>query len=88
MWTNNLASLRRDHDSAIVDSAFEYLKAEERPEGQNISIQGYDATSIDTDEGFFERFFSTEEEDIPFEEWLVDFEKKVHERTEYLRDRQ
>ncbi len=88
MWTDNLGRLRLDYDPAIVDRAFELLKAGEQPEGQNISVQTVDSASIDTDEGFIERFLSTEEEDTAFEEWLVEFEKDVHERTGYLRERE
>ncbi|MCU4927088.1 DUF2254 domain-containing protein [Halobacteria archaeon AArc-dxtr1] len=88
MWTNNLGRLRLDYDPAIVDRAFELLKAGEQPEGQNISVRTVDPSSTDTDEGFIERFLSTEEEDTPFEEWLVEFEEEVHKRTEYLRERE
>ncbi|WP_268899085.1 DUF2254 family protein [Haloarcula rubra] len=88
MWTNNLGLLRRDYDPAIVDRAFALLKAGEQPEGCNISVRTFDPTSDDTDEGFIERFFGTEEEDTLFEDWLVEFEKDVHERTEYLRERE
>ena len=88
MWTNNLGLFRRDYDPAIVDRAFALLKAGEQPEGHNISVRTFDPTSDDTDEGFFERFFGTEEEDTPFEEWLVEFETDVHERTEYLREQE
>lgn len=87
-WTNNLGVLRRDYDSAIVDRAFALLKAGEQPEGRNISVRTFDPTSDDTDGGLIERFFGTEEEDTPFEEWLVEFEEDVHERTEYLRERE
>ncbi|WP_230455318.1 DUF2254 family protein [Halorubrum sp. BV1] len=88
MWTNNLGLLRRDYDPTIVDRAFALLKAGEQPEGRNISVRTFDPTSDDTDEGFIERVFGTEEEDTPFEEWLVEFEEDVHERTEYLRERE
>jgi hypothetical protein len=88
MWTNNLGRLRLDYDPAIVDRAFELLKAGEQPEGQNISVRTVDPASTDAEEGFIERFLSTEEEDTPFEEWLVEFEEDVHERTEYLRERE
>ncbi|WP_430639487.1 DUF2254 family protein [Haloferax volcanii] len=88
MWTNNLGRLRLDYDPAIVDRAFELLKADERPEGQNISVRTIDPTSADTDKGFFSQFLNSDQEDVPFEEWLVDFERKVHERTEYLQERQ
>jgi hypothetical protein len=88
MWTNNLGLLRRDYDPTIVDRAFTLLKAGEQPEGRNISVRTFDPTSDDTDEGFIERVFGTEEEDTPFEEWLVEFEEDVHERTEYLRERE
>jgi hypothetical protein len=88
MWTNNLGRLRLDYDPAIVDRAFELLKAGEQPEGQNISVRTVDPASTDTEEGFIERILSTEEEDTPFEEWLVEFEEDVHERTEYLRERE
>lgn len=88
MWTNNLGRLRRDYDPTIVDRAFELLKAGEQPEGQNISVRTIDPASTNTDEGFIERFLSTEEEDTPFEEWFVEFETKVHERTEYLQERE
>ncbi|ELZ88815.1 hypothetical protein C453_01090 [Haloferax elongans ATCC BAA-1513] len=88
MWTNNLGRLRLDYDPAIVDRAFELLKTDERPEGQNISVRTIDPTSADTDKGFFSQFLNSDQEDVPFEEWLVDFERKVHERTEYLQERQ
>lgn len=88
MWTNNLGRLRLDYDPAIVDRAFELLKAGEQPEGQNISVRTVDPASTDAEEGFIERFLSTEEEDTPFEEWLVEFKEDVHERTEYLRERE
>jgi len=88
MWTNNLGLLRRDYDPTIVDRAFAFLKAGEQPEGQNISVRTVDPTSTDADKGFIERFLSTEEEDTPFDEWLVEFESEVHERTEYLRERE
>lgn len=88
MWTNNLGLLRRDYDPTIVDRAFALLKAGEQPEGRNISVRTFDPTSDDTDEGFIERVFGTEEEDTSFEEWLVEFEEDVHERTEYLRERE
>lgn len=88
MWTNNLGRLRLDYDPAIVDRAFELLKTGEQPEGQNISVRTVDPSSTDAEEGFIERFLSTEEEDTPFEEWLVEFEEDVHERTEYLRERE
>ncbi|MGB9958770.1 DUF2254 family protein (plasmid) [Haloferax prahovense] len=88
MWTNNLGRLRLDYDPAIVDRAFELLKADERPEGQNISVRTIDPTSADTDKGFFSQLLNSDQGDVPFEEWLVDFERKVHERTEYLRERQ
>jgi hypothetical protein len=88
MWTNNLGLLRRDYDPTIVDRAFELLKAGEQPEGQNISVRTVDPTSTETDKGFIEWFLNTEEEDTPFEEWLVEFEKDVHERTEYLQERE
>ncbi|WP_336136291.1 DUF2254 family protein [Natronomonas amylolytica] len=88
MWTNNLGRLRLDYDPAIVDRAFELLKAGEQPEGQNISVRTVNPASTDAEEGFIERFLSTEEEDTPFEEWLVEFEEDVHERTEYLRERE
>jgi hypothetical protein len=88
MWTNNLGLLRRDYDPTIVDRAFALLKAGEQPEGRNISVRTFDPTSDDTDEGFIERVFGTEEEDTPFEEWLVEFEGDVRERTEYLRERE
>ncbi|WP_430506222.1 DUF2254 family protein [Haloparvum sp. PAK95] len=87
-WTNNLGRLRLDYDPAIVDRAFELLKAGERPEGHNISVQTVTPMSADTDEGFIERLLSSEEKDTPFEEWLVEFEEDVHERTEYLRERE
>jgi hypothetical protein len=87
-WTNNLGRLRLDYDPSIVDRAFELLKAGEQPEGQNISVQTVDPTSTDADQGFIERILNTEEEDTPFEEWLVKFENDVHERTEYLRERE
>ncbi|WP_083867298.1 DUF2254 family protein [Natrialba taiwanensis] len=85
-WTNNLGRLRLDYDPAIVDRAFELLKAGQQPEGQNISVRTADPTSTDANQGFIERFLNTDEEDTPFEEWLVGFEKDVHERTEYLRE--
>ena len=88
MWTNNLGLLKRDYDPTIVDRAFALLKAGEQPEGRNISVRTFDPTSDDTDEGFIERVFGTEEEDTPFEGWLVEFEEDVHERTEYLRERE
>ena len=88
MWTNNLGLLRREYDPAIVDWAFAPLKAGKQPEGRNSSVRTFDPTSDDTDEGFIERFFGTEEEDTPFKEWLVEFETDVHERTEYLRGRE
>ncbi|EMA14629.1 hypothetical protein C442_20046 [Haloarcula amylolytica JCM 13557] len=88
MWTNNLGLLRQDYDPAIVDRAFALLKAGEQPEGRNISVRTFDSASDDTDEGFIERFFGTEEEDTPFEEWLVEFEEDVQERTEYLQERE
>ena len=88
MWTNNLGLFRRNYDPAIVDRAFALLKAGEQPEGRNISVRTFDPASDDRDEGFIERFFGTEEEDTPFEEWLVEFEEDVHERTEYLRERE
>ena len=88
MWTNNLGHLRRDYDPTIVDRAFELLKAGEQPEGQNISVRTVDPTSTDTDTRFFERFLNIEKEDIPFEEWLVEFERDVHKRTEYLQERE
>lgn len=86
MWTNTLGRLRRDYDPAIVDQAFALLKAGEQPEGRNISVQTVAPTSDDTDRGYFERFLGTAEEDTPFEEWVVEFEKDIHERTEYLRE--
>jgi len=88
MWTNNLGHLRRDYDPTIVDRAFELLKAGEQPEGQNISVRTVDPTSTDTDTRFFERFLNIEKEDRPFEEWLVEFERDVHKRTEYLQERE
>ncbi|WP_231554213.1 hypothetical protein [Halobellus rufus] len=88
MWTNNFRLPRREYDPAIVDWAFALLKAGEQPEGRNISVRTFDPTSDGTDEGFFERFFGTEEEDTLFEEWLVEFETDVHERTEYLREQE
>ncbi len=88
MWTSNLARLRLDYDPAIVDRAFELLKAGKQPEGQNISVRTVNLASTDTDEGFFERFFSTGEEDTPFEKWLVELEKDVYERMEELRERE
>jgi hypothetical protein len=88
MWTNNFGLLRREYDPAIVDRAFALLKAGKQPEGRNISVRTFDSTSDDTDEGFIERFFGTEEEDTPFEDWLVEFETDVHERTEYLREQE
>ncbi|MFC7198431.1 DUF2254 family protein [Halospeciosus flavus] len=87
-WTNNLGRLRLDYDPVIVDRAFELLKAGEQPEGQNISVRTADPTPTDADQGLIERFLNTEGEDTPFEEWLVEFEKNVHERTEYLRERE
>ena len=88
MWTNNLGLLRRDYDPAIVDRAFKLLKAGDQPEGQNISVRTVDPTSTDVDQGFIERILNTEDEGTSFEEWLVEFEEDVHERTEYLRERE
>ena len=88
MWTNNLGLLRRDYNQTIVDQAFALLKAGEQPEGRNISVRTFDSTSDNTDEGLIKRVFGTEEEETPFEEWLVEFEKDVHERTDYLRERE
>lgn len=88
MWTNNLASLRRDYDPAIVDRAFVLLKAGEQPEGRNISVRAVDPLSDDTNEGLLRRVFSSKEEVPSFEDWLVKFEYEVNERTEYLKERQ
>jgi len=88
MWTNNLGLLGREYDPTIVDRAFALLKAGKQPEGRNISVRTFDPTSDDTDEGFIERFFGTEEEDTPFKEWLVEVETDVHERTEFLREQE
>lgn len=87
-WTDNLGRIRLDYDPAIVDRAFELLKAGEQPEGQNISVRTVTPASTDTDVGFIDRFLNIEDEETPFEEWLVGFEKDVQDRTEYLRERE
>ena len=86
LWANNLGQLRLDYDPAIVDRAFGFLKKGEKPEGANISV--HISVSDDADNGFFARFFNQEGKKESFEEWVVDFEKQVHERTEYLQERQ
>jgi hypothetical protein len=87
MWINNLGVLRLEYDPAIVDRAFELLKAGKRPEGANIPVQ---TTNIrtDTDPGLMEWLFKNEDEDIPFKEWLIEFERSVQKQTRYLRERE
>ncbi|WP_135304851.1 DUF2254 family protein [Haloarcula amylovorans] len=88
LWTNNLGFLRRDYDPVIVDRAFALLKAGEQPEGANISVRTANPTVDSTDKSFIERILSTEKEDTSFEKWIVEFEKEVLERTEYLQERE
>ena len=87
IWLNNLGLLRRDYNPAIVDQAFALLKKGEQPKGANISTIHFDKMSNETEVGFIERMLDTEEGETSFEEWIVEFEKNVQERTEYLRDR-
>lgn len=86
-WLNNLGRLRKDYDPAIVDRAFALLKTGEQPEGANITVQPWDPMSDEAENGILARLFSSSEEDPPFEEWIVNFENEVQERTEYLRER-
>jgi len=86
LWANTLAHLRVDHDSEIVDQAFVLLQAGKQPVGASISVLIQSSMSDDTDDGFFARFFHSEEK-IQFEEWLVDFRSQVQERTEMIQER-
>ena len=86
LWSNNLAHLRLDYDSEIVDQAFVILQSGKQPVGANILIQTQSSISDDIDDGFFARFINSEEEQ-QFEEWLVDFQKQVNEGTEDLQER-
>jgi hypothetical protein len=85
-WVNNLGLIRLNQDPAVVDKAFTILKQGENPEGANINVHTPDMESNSEREGFFERFLHTEPEETSFEQWIVDFEKEVEDRTEYLRE--
>lgn len=87
-WAHNLGRLRRDYDQTIVDRAFALLKEGVQPEGGNILVRRVSSAQDNAEVGFFERILSNEEKERPFEEWLVEFEKEVHERTESLRKRE
>ena len=85
-WTNNLAQIRLNHDPVIVDQAFTALKRGENPEGANLNVHSPTMVADSERKGFFERFLSGEPQETSFEEWILDFEKEVEERTDYMRN--
>lgn len=85
-WTNNLARVRLEYDSRIVDRAFEILISGREPEGQNIQVHNYDPTMEEEEGGFLRRVFSGSDDEVTFEDWVEQFREDVLERTESLRN--
>jgi len=86
-WTNDLAHLRINYDPRIVDTAFALLQDGVQPESSQISVRPVSYDPTEPEQGFFDRLFSeskTDEEQ--FEKWVVEFQERVHDRADYIRN--
>ncbi|MBX0288736.1 DUF2254 domain-containing protein [Halomicroarcula sp. F28] len=86
LLVNSLANLRIDYDPEIVDDAFARFQSGERPEGASISIGFSHSQSENQDRHFVEKLLHRSPEQLTFDEWLVDFQTAVKERTDTQRE--
>lgn len=84
-WIRILGQLRADYDPEIVDTAFSRVKAGDRPDVGNISVQVSNTKVEEANESFIQRILN-QQADSDFNGRVKEFHQEVKKRTEMIQE--